>query len=117
MRYTPFILILPLALAACASAPIIDPQGTNPARYQEDLAECQAIADQVKVGRQATGRAAAGALIGAAVGAAVGNSDSAKRGAGAGAVVGAAKGTGSGLSEQKTVVRNCLRGRGYRVLN
>ena len=104
-------------LAACASDPIIDPKGVNTAQYRKDLAECEAIADQVDVGKQAAGSAVAGAVVGAAVGAAVGNSDTAQRAAGAGATVGAAKGTGRGLSERQRVVRNCLRGRGYNVLN
>jgi len=110
-------LFAPLLFAACASDPIIDPKGVNTAQYRQDLAECRAIADQVKVGQKAAGSAVAGAVVGAAVGAAVGNSDTAQRAAGAGAAVGAAKGTGRGLSERERVVRNCLRGRGYSVLN
>ena len=111
------IVLLPAVLAACASEPIIDPKGVNTVQYRQDLADCRAIADQVAVGKQAAGSAVAGAVVGAAVGAAVGNSDTAQRAAGAGAAVGAAKGTGRGLNERERVVRNCLRGRGYNVLN
>lgn len=111
------ILLFPALLAACASEPIIDPKGVNTAQYRQDLAECQAIADQVKVGQKAAGSAVAGAVVGAAVGAAVGNSNTAQRAAGAGATVGAAKGAGRGVNERQRVVRNCLRGRGYQVLN
>ena len=64
-----------------------------------------------------TSKEQSGALTGAAVGAAVGNSDTAQRAAGAGAVVGGAKGTGRGVAERDRVVRNCLRNRGYAVLN
>ncbi len=114
-------LLIPLLcsamLTACASDPIIDLKGVNTAQYRKDLAECEALADQVSVGKQAAGSAVAGAVVGAAVGAAVGNSDTAQRAAGAGATVGAAKGTGQGLNERQQVVRNCLRGRGYNVLN
>ena len=46
-----------------------------------------------------------------------GNSDTAERAAGVGGVIGGAKGAGSGLRERDRVVKNCLRGRGYRVLN
>lgn len=115
-KYSTFIL-LPVFVAACASDPIIDTQGVNTAKYQQDLADCRAIADQVKVGQNAAGGAVAGAVVGAAVGAAVGNSNTAQRAAGAGATVGAAKGAGRGVNERERVVRNCLRGRGYRVLN
>jgi hypothetical protein len=35
----------------------------------------------------------------------------------AGAIIGGAKGVGKGVHERRTVVRNCLRNRGYAVLN
>lgn len=53
----------------------------------------------------------------AALGAIAGNSGTAERAAGVGGVIGGAKGAGSGLRERDRVVKNCLRGRGYRVLN
>ena len=114
---TSVLLMLTAALAACASDPIIDPKGVNTAQYNQDLAECRVLADQVATGKQAAGGAAAGAVVGAVVGAAVGNSDTAQRAAGAGATLGAAKGTGRAMNERERVVRNCLRGRGYNVLN
>lgn len=96
---------------------IVDTKGVDPYQYQTDLAECEAYADQVAVGEQAVTGAAAGAVVGGLVGAAVGDSDTAQRSAGAGAVVGGAKGTFRGLEERQRVVRNCLRNRGYAVLN
>ena len=107
-----------LLIAGCASRNIIiDPQGVNMAQYNQDLNECTALAEQVDVGRQTAGRALAGAAVGAAIGAAVGNSDTAQRGAGAGAVAGGARGAGQATTEKQVVVRNCLRNRGYSVLN
>lgn len=113
-----------LTLVACQSGrgrgysgPIIDPQGVDMARYQADLVECQAIADQVPVGERAVTGAATGALIGGAVGAVVGNRNTATRGAGVGAIGGGVQGVSSGMRERDQVVHNCLRGRGYRVLN
>ncbi len=107
-----------LTLGACASnAPIVDMRGVDPVRYEQDLADCQGYAEQVAVGGKAATGAAVGAVVGAAVGAAVGNSRTVERAAGGGAVVGAAKGTGRGLNERQRVVRNCLRNRGYAVLN
>lgn len=119
MRRLIVIALLPLTLLACRATdgPIVDMQGVNQAQYDRDLAECQRYADQVKVGREVAGRAAGGAVVGAAVGAAVGNSDTVQRGAGAGAVVGAARGARDAERERERVLRNCLRGRGYRVLN
>lgn len=113
-----------LTLMACQSGrgpgysgPIVDPQGVDMARYQADLSECQVIAEQVPVGERAAVGAAAGAVLGGAVGAVVGNRNTAARGAGVGAIGGGVRGASSGMSERDRVVHNCLRGRGYRVLN
>ncbi len=108
---------LSLLTLACASDPIIDTKGVNMAQYQQDLNECQAYAQQVNVGTKAASGAAAGAVVGAVIGAAVGNSNTAGRAAGAGATAGAAKGTGRAMHERERVTRNCLRNRGYAVLN
>ena len=54
---------------------------------------------------------------GAAAGAAARNSEAAKRTAGVGAVVGTAKGTKHAIKQSNQVLKRCLRGRGYRVLN
>ena len=68
-------------------------------------------------------KAVKGAVAGAAVGAAIGviwdghRGNSPERGAATGAVLGGAGGTGSGVNERNQVVKNCLRGRGYSVLN
>lgn len=114
--------LLILALVGCTGrgsrgGPIVDMKGVDPAQYRVDLLECQQYADDVAVGGRAAAGAAGGAVLGGLVGAAVGNSDTAKRSAGAGAVVGGARGTGDALRERQTVVRNCLRHRGYAVLN
>ncbi len=118
------LVLLCLALISCQSGrgpgysgPIIDPQGVDMAKYQTDLGECEAIADQVPVGERAVAGAATGAIIGGAVGAVVGNHNTVRRGAGVGAIGGGVRGASSGLSERNQVVHNCLRGRGYRVLN
>ena len=57
---------------------------------------------------------AGGAAVGAAIGAITG---SAGRGAGIGAVTGGAESARISERERANVVSNCLRGRGYRVLN
>lgn len=115
------ILLVPLiVLTSCAGAqrrPIVDMQGVNVAQYNRDLAECQSYADEVEAGRQVAQGAVAGAVVGAAIGAVVGNSDTAQRAAGAGAVGGGARGAAGAVQERNQVLRNCLIGRGYRVLN
>ncbi|WP_232802423.1 glycine zipper family protein [Alloalcanivorax mobilis] len=108
-----------LLLSACASTDrvIVDQKGVDPAQYQQDLNECQQVADQVGTGRDATEGAVGGAVIGGLLGAIFGNSSTAGMGAGAGAVVGGAGKAGDAQQEKKQVLKNCMRGRGYRVLN
>jgi uncharacterized protein YcfJ len=103
--------------SACASEPIIDRQGVDPIAYERDLADCERYADEVRVAQKAGSGAVAGAVLGGIIGAVVGNSNTAGEIAGVGAVHGAAQGTAGGLRERKTVVRTCLRNRGYAVLN
>lgn len=67
--------------------------------------------------RDAAGGALGGAVIGGALGAIFGNSSTAGRMASGGAVIGGAGKAGEAEQEKGQVLRNCLRGRGYRVLN
>ena len=55
--------------------------------------------------------------MGGLVGAALGDSRTAQRAAGVGAVSGGARGAGATKQEKDVVVKNCMRNRGYRVLN
>jgi outer membrane lipoprotein SlyB len=110
------MLVAITLVAGCASSgPVIDPAGVDMQQYETDVAECEAISDQVdqKAGTSAVG----GAIIGGLIGAVTGNSGSVQRGAGAGAVIGGAKGAGSTSQERDKVVKNCLRNRGYKILN
>lgn len=104
-------------LAGCSGAtgPIIDTKGVDMAHYQQDLAECEAYATQVSTGTAVAKGAAGGAAVGAAIGAIAGGS--AGKGAGIGAVSGGAQSARMSDREKADVVRNCLRGRGYKVLN
>jgi outer membrane lipoprotein SlyB len=107
-----------LLLSACASrGPIVDTQGVDMARYQQDLSQCETYAAQVSTGAEAGKGAVGGAVVGAAIGAIIGNSTTVARGAGVGGVAGGARGAARGENEKDQVVKNCLRGRGYRVLN
>lgn len=114
-----------LFLGACSSsqrlpgqtAVIIDTQGIDMNLYDADLEDCYVFADEVSVGEKAGVGAALGAAVGGIYGAIVGDSQTVRRSAGVGAVGGALKGTASGLSERDQVVKRCLQGRGYQVLN
>lgn len=96
---------------------IVDMKNVDYRAYRNDLADCNEYADQVSVGANAAAGTIGGGVAYALIGAIVGDSDTAERLAGAGAVLGAAEGAASGYEEQETVLRNCLRERGYRVFN
>lgn len=101
--------------AANRSKPIIDPGSVDMELYQHDLAECEQIAEQVE---QKTGSGAVGgAVVGGLIGAIVGDSDKVARSAAVGGVLGGAKGAGATERERSQVVKNCLRNRGYKILN
>lgn len=103
-------------LAGCAahSGPIIDTKGVNLLAYEQDLADCQAISKQIRTEVGVAKGSAAGAAVGAATGAISGN---AGRGAGYGAVYGATQSALMGERDKDRVVKRCVQGRGYRVLN
>ena len=96
---------------------IIDTKGVDLNAYYDDLGDCEQYARNVDVGAETTEGAVAGAVLGGVLGAVLGNSHNAQRSAGAGAVVGGVKGNQSARHEQERIVRRCLSGRGYRVLN
>jgi len=107
------------ALAGCAHMgaqyePLVDLQGRDPARLQVDLRECQAFAAiRIDAERSAVAGAIAMSLLGAFL---------APRGyrnevAGRAAAIGAVGGAGEGLGTQRDIIKRCLSGRGYVVLN
>ena len=107
-------------LLACTTTDeiIIDRKGVNMARYEADKAECETYADEVRTGEKAVRGGASGAVVGGAIGGIAGDSsDAAARGAGVGAVSGVTRGLREGEQSKVQVVKQCLRGRGYRVLN
>ena len=62
-------------------------------------------------------RAVGGAIIGGIAGEIIGNKRSAKNGAKLGALGGGLRGAAATKRERTRVVKNCLRRRGYAVLN
>lgn len=111
-------IIAPLliCLGGCAAHPhpIIDMQGVDTERLAKDRDECEAYAEQIIIAEGVAKGSTVGAAVGAMAGAIHGD---AARGAADGALYG---GTRSGLDadrDRQQVVRRCLAGRGYRVLN
>ncbi len=116
------LLAMVVFLSGCAGAgvrPIVDLQGKNRDVYENDLQQCQAYAtQQAGAASGGAGGAAAGAVLGALLGlVAGGNRTNIAQVGGIGAVVGGAGGMYEGNKAQENVVKQCLRGRGYNVLN
>jgi outer membrane lipoprotein SlyB len=115
-----FIFVIALVLlTACTTTDeiIIDKKGVNMTAYGQDLAECRNYADEVRTGEKAAKGAGSGAVVGGLIGAITGGSSGAATGAGVGAVGGGARGVSEGKKSEVGVVKRCLSGRGYRVLN
>jgi outer membrane lipoprotein SlyB len=114
-----YFLITAMLLSGCASNRIIidRQQGTDMSMYQSDLAECKRYAEQVPKGTEVAKGAVGGAVIGGVIGAIVGDSKTASKVAGAGAVTGGVRGGGKAENEKDRVIKNCLRNRGYKILN
>ena len=96
---------------------IADLKGVELNQYKTDLYQCRQYAAQIDVGGDAVTGLLAGALVGAAIGSVLGDKDDSRRTAKVGAVAGITEGAASAISEQDLVIRNCLVGRGYKVLN
>ena len=110
------VLMLTGLLCGCSAHPdpIIDQRGVNMDLYAADLAECESYADPISVGKGAAKGAAGGAAVGAATGMIGGD---VYRGTGYGAIFGATRYGNEADREKRNVVKRCLSGRGYRVLN
>ena len=107
-----------LVAAGCAWRPMVDPKTTDMARFETDLAECKQIAEQGPgAGTGALGGAAVGYALGQVVARTTGNSHVANEAGRGAAVIGGAKGAGAGEDGKRKVIRNCLAGRGHKVLN
>ena len=117
-----FVMSLAIALTGCATTgtgsnfrPLVDNKGVDLNRYEADLQECQAYAKSTpNAGKSGVGGAAVGAALGLAL--ALIGGDQKLASAGAGAVVGGALGASAGETSQRDIIRNCLKGRGYKVL-
>lgn len=111
------------AFAGCASAPgqygtryvpVVDLQGRDQNKYQQDLLECQTLSEQRG---DTTQQAIAGALAAALIGAVLAPSGYRNNVAGRSALLGAGAGAGGAIQTQQEIVKRCLGGRGYSILN
>ena len=113
-----------LLLTGCASKIIVDPKSsTNPANYFADKVECENISEQVSYVDEMAKASAMQALVSAVLSAALASksnninvSNVAKIGAVTGGSVGAGKGAYDTLQRRDAIVRKCLTGRGYKIL-
>lgn len=113
-----FLLVTACSAMKDPSGAIVDLQGVNRQQYEIDLADCQSYADEVSIGKHVTAGAAGGAAVGTVAGAVSGaNKTGIGQAAGVGAVYGGTMAGVSAVGEHRQVLRECLRGRGYRVLN
>lgn len=102
-------------LVGCAYQPIVDRPGPT---YAQDLTECRAAAQQAAgPGTGAAVGAGLGYVLGQVLSRATGNRSVANEAGRGAAVLGGASGAGAGMQQEAAIVRNCLRGRGHRVLN
>ena len=96
---------------------IVDTKGLDLNEYERDLSQCDALAQQINISKRTRDRAIGGVVVGSVVGAILSDSDSAKKIGGTAGVVGGVKGNVQARKEQQKVIKRCLQGRGYKVLN
>lgn len=108
-----------MMLAGCATrganyVPLVDMKNRDPVTFNQDVMECQQYAKQRL---DAAGGAVAGALIGALIGTALSPRGYRNEVAGYGATAGAISGGAQANETQEVIIKRCLAGRGYNVLN
>ena len=123
-RFSNFTLVAlaGLAVTACANSgasyrPIVD--GPRDAVFEQDLADCQALAEEREYLNGDTRTAMfAGAVIGGLLGWALDNSDAedVADGALAGAAAGGLGGAAEAHGERRQIVMNCMEGRGHNIV-
>jgi uncharacterized protein YcfJ len=126
------VVLLTWAAAGSAFANVVVDmsQVADYTQYQTDLQQCEGLAVQNQPDApqrdSVAGTAVRGAAVGAAAGAVSGGSGSkaAKKGAGAGVILAAGRNSrerreasANATAQKDQIVKNCMRGRGYNVLN
>ncbi len=99
------------------SKPIIDTKGVNMSQYEIDLEECSTFSNDISTGKSIAKGAATGAAVGAVIEAITNDARSRRDAIEVGAVSGGAKSGIRAIREKEGILKRCLRGRGYKVLN
>ena len=100
-----------------SSKPIIDTKGVNMSQYDIDLEECSVFSEDISTGKSIAKGAATGAAVGAVIEAITDDVRSRRDAIEVGAVSGGAKSGIRAVREKEQILKRCLRGRGYKVLN
>ncbi len=95
------------------SKPIIDKKGVDLNAYEVDLEECTEYANEISVGQSILKGSAAGAAIGGAIEVLTDKEDAIELGT----ISGGAKSGITSVRQKERIVKKCLRGRGYKILN
>jgi uncharacterized protein YcfJ len=124
MRKHLFIFSVIILLSCASYTPVVDTQNVkNQDKYYRDQAECKTIASQntstaKNVAKDTVIGGAVGAGTGTLLGVITGNTVTGlAMGSVIGGVAGGAKGAYDSNKNYETIYRNCMRGRGYNVLN
>ena len=96
---------------------IIDTRGVDESVFKKDYSECSEFAKNIDLTERTLKQGAVAGATGAAVGAIIGGEEAAKKIGGSAAVLNAVEANLDGRNEQAKIIKNCLRGRGYKVLN
>jgi hypothetical protein len=112
-----------LLLTGCANKIIIDPKfSTTPGNIYADQMECERISEEVQypaeMAKSAAIQGAASALLNAWIASKTGMpvKSAASAGFASGALVGSGSGAWSAYQRRQAIVKTCLNGRGYKVL-
>ena len=96
---------------------IIDTRGVDESVFKKDYSECSDFAKNIDLTERTLKQGAVAGATGAAVGAIIGGEEAAEKIGGSAAVLNAVEANLDGRNEQAKIIKNCLRGRGYKVLN
>ena len=96
---------------------IIDTRGVDESVFKKDYSDCSDFAKNIDLTERTLKQGAVAGATGAAVGAIIGGEEAAKKIGGSAAVLNAVEANLDGRNEQAKIIKNCLRGRGYKVLN
>ena len=100
-----------------SSKPVIDTKGVNMSQYEIDHKECSIFSEDISTGKSIAKGAVTGAAVGAVIEAITDDVRSRRDAIEVGAVSGGAQSGIRAVREKEQILKRCLRGRGYKVLN